>query len=124
MADVLSFLYVISEAVFGSCLSYEIVLLVVIVGFLRPERRAIDLLGVSNVFLGEYNLFSGRFVDYLGYPNFKADDKKDSLGIPIFEEEPAVNDSAVFFRPNNFGIFDTCFFSFSTSSLISFDFIP
>ena len=116
MADVLPFLAVIGAAVFGSYLSYESVLLVVIVGFLRPERRAIDFLGVSNVFLGGSYLFSVGFIDYLTNPNLEVDGTKDSLGFPIFVDEPAVNDSAVFLRPNNFGILDNGFFSFSTPS--------
>ena len=90
------------------------------------ESRALQPSGMQKDYVGRYRENAEEY----GY--LKKYDKSvfysivfpDDNGIPIFEEEPAVNDSAVFFRPNIFGIFDTCFFSFSTSSLISFDFIP
>jgi len=89
---------------------------VVIVGFLRPESGATDFFEFSNVFLGDSNLFSIGFIAYLRFPNLETKGIKDSLVFPIFVEEPAVNDSAFFFIPNNFGILDIGFFSFSTSS--------
>jgi len=61
-------------------------------------------------------LFSVGYIFYLTNPNFEDDGINDSLGFPIFVVELVVNDSAFFFIPNNFGILDIIFFSFSTPS--------
>jgi len=71
---------------------------------------------VSNVSLDVSNLFSVGYIFYLANPIFEDDGIKDSLGFPIFVVELVENDSAFFFIPNNFGILDIIFFSFSTPS--------